>query len=215
MEFESFTRTPCKTISCPHCRHAIEFYHYSGMGGLAPHFYCDTCSNILFREEDHHKIRDREITMDLLDELSEDLPACPCGGQFRSEASPKCPHCKREIKHRDNPQRRLTDPYAIQIKGAHLLKLTNADRNNTVQTNNKDNYNPIQGIGCLLIFMGLMFGSFGLAGLTGLASDVELGFFGLQFNDQPGRIFWIIGCGLVIFLGILLVRRNRPPGQDR
>ena len=209
VKFEVIEREPCKSINCPHCNGVVEFYHYSGMGDLVPHFYCDTCSNILFREEDHHKIRDREISTELLNELSENLPACPCGGQFNSEASPKCPHCKREVKHQEAPLKMLTDPYAIQIKGASLLKPKKSIYKQFVQTENDDDYNSVQGIGCAMIFMGLVCGVFALAGLTGLASHVELGFFGLEFNDQQGRTYWLIGCFLAIVLGALLVRKNR------
>ena len=207
MKFESFSREPCKSINCPHCKGVVEFYHYSGMGDLVPHFYCDTCSNILFREEDHHKIRNREITVALFNELSEKLPACPCGGQFSPEASPKCPHCKRDIKHQETPLKRLTDPYAIQIKGASLLKPTKAIYNKFVQTENDDKYNPVQGIGCALVFMGIIGAVFGLVALSGLVSNVELGFFGIDLNDQPGRIYWLLGCCMAIVLGVLLVRK--------
>jgi hypothetical protein len=207
MKFESFSREPCKSINCPHCKDVVEFYHYSGMGDLVPHFYCDTCSNILFREGDHHKIRNREITMALLNELSEDLPACPCGGQFSPEASPKCPHCKQEIKHQETALKKLTDPYAIQIKGASLLKPKKPIYKQFVQTENDDNYNPVQGIGCALVFMGIIGAIFGLVALSGLVSNVELGFFGIDLNDLPGRIYWVLGCCMSIVLGVLLVRK--------
>jgi hypothetical protein len=207
MKFESFSREPCKSINCPHCKGVVEFYHYSGMGDLVPHFYCDTCSNILFREEDHHKIRNREITVALLNELSDSLPACPCGGQFSPEASPKCPHCKLEIKHQETPLKKLTDPYAIQIKGASLLKPKKPIYKQFVQTENDDNYNPVQGIGCALVFMGIIGAIFGLVALLGLVSNVELGFFGIDLNDQPGRIYWVFGCCMSIVLGVLLVRK--------
>jgi len=122
MKYEAFHREPTRKVACPHCSGLIEFYYYSGMGDLAPHFYCDTCSNILFREKDRQRIRGQEISEDLLQEFTEDLPECTCGGQFRPETNPKCPHCKREIKHQDNAIKRLRDPYAIQVKGACLLK---------------------------------------------------------------------------------------------
>jgi hypothetical protein len=207
MKFESISREPCKSINCPNCKGNVEFYHYSGMGDLVPHFYCNTCSNILFREDDHHKIRNREITVALLNELSKSLPACPCGGQFSPEASPKCPHCKLEIKHQETALKKLTDPYAIQIKGASLLKPKKPIYKQFVQTENDDNYNPVQGIGCALVFMGIIGAIFGLVALSGLVSNVELGFFGIDLNDLPGRIYWVLGCCMSIVLGVLLVRK--------
>jgi uncharacterized paraquat-inducible protein A len=127
MKFESISREPCKSISCPHCKGVFEFYHYSCVGDLTPHFYCDSCSNLFFLEEDRHRIRTHKITEELLNDLSKSLPACPCGGQFSVEARPKCPHCQLEIKHRDTALKRLTNPYAIQVKGAILLKPKKTD----------------------------------------------------------------------------------------
>jgi hypothetical protein len=92
------------------------------MGDLSPHFYCDSCSNILFRENDQKKLNKNDHTEELLNEITKDLPKCLCGGQFKAGANPKCPHCKKEIKHQSNPLQRLSDPYAIQVKGAYLLK---------------------------------------------------------------------------------------------
>jgi len=115
-------RQPCKSINCPSCGEAIKFYHYSGMGGLAPHFYCDTCSNVLFREKDRLKLRQNEPSEELLNEIAKDLPKCICGGQFRAGANTKCPHCRKEVPHQGNPVQRLTDPYVIQLEGAYLLK---------------------------------------------------------------------------------------------
>ena len=54
--------------------------------------------------------------------IAKDLPGCPCGGEFKAGSNPKCPHCGREIEHKDDPLVRLNDPFAIQIKGALLLK---------------------------------------------------------------------------------------------
>jgi hypothetical protein len=142
----------------------------------------------LFREDDHHKIRNREITVALLNELSKSLPACPCGGQFSPEASPKCPHCKLEM-------------------GASLLKPKKPIYKQFVQTENDDNYNPVQGIGCALVFMGIIAAVFGLVALLGLVSNVELSFFGIELNDQPGRIYWVLGCCMAIVLGVLVVRK--------
>jgi hypothetical protein len=76
-----------------------------------------------------------------------------------------------------------------------------------VQTENDDNYNPVQGIGCALVFMGIIAAVFGLVALLGLVSNVELSFFGIELNDQPGRIYWVLGCCMAIVLGVLVVRK--------
>jgi hypothetical protein len=122
MEYIQEKRKPCASTNCPHCNRIIKYYHYSGMGDLAPHFYCDSCSNIFYRESDRVKIYGKDLTEELLFEIIKDLPKCICGGQFKAGANPKCPHCKKELKHQDNPIQRLGDPYAIQLEGAYLLQ---------------------------------------------------------------------------------------------
>jgi hypothetical protein len=122
MKFKREKRESVKSISCPHCDGIIEYYNYSGMGDLAPHFYCDLCSNIFFRESDRTKIYGKDLTEELLSEITEDLPRCICGGQFKAGANPKCPHCKKDLDHKHNPVQRLADTYVIQVKGAYLLQ---------------------------------------------------------------------------------------------
>ena len=122
MKFTLDTRQCPKSTHCPHCNEVIEFYHYSGMGNLAPHFYCDSCSNIFFREKDRMILNNNEPTEEILNEITKDLPKCICGGQFKAGANPKCPHCKKEIEHSSSQVQRLSDPCAIQIKGAYLLR---------------------------------------------------------------------------------------------
>jgi hypothetical protein len=122
MKYKRTKQRPCSVINCPHCNGRIEFYYYSGMGGLAPHFYCDSCSNILFRDEDRKKLYGNKPSKELLEEITKDLPNCICGGRFKAGANPKCHHCKKEIKHKSNPVQRLNDPYVIQNKGAYLLE---------------------------------------------------------------------------------------------
>jgi hypothetical protein len=214
MEFEAIKRAPFKSMNCQHCKGIVEFYHYSGMGDLAPHFYCDSCSNILFREEDSKKLYNCELTEELFDEITKDLPACTCGGKFRAEANPKCPHCKQEIKHQDSPLNRLRDPYAIQLKDAYLLKPSKVSHEQTDQSSQEENHNPVQGIGCLLVFMGIMGATVGLLGLSGLVSNVELGFFGIELNDQAGRVYWVIGCVISILLGAFIAKKSQGP-KDR
>ena len=209
VKFEAIKREPCKSMNCPHCNGVVEFYHYSGMGDLAPHFYCDSCSNILFREEDSRKLCNYELTEDLFDEITKDLPACTCGGQFRAETNPKCPHCGQEIKHHDSSLNRLRDPYAIQLKDAYLLKPSKVSHEQADQSSQEENYDPVQGIGCLLVFMGIMGATVGLLGLSGLVSNVELGFFGIELNDQAGRVSWVIGCVISIMLGGFMVKKSR------
>ena len=112
---------PVASIPCPHCALDIRYYHYSGMGDLAPHFYCDTCSNLYFSPRHRDLLRARAPSLELLRLIERELPACPCGGRFVPGSNPKCPHCGREVEHQSDPVERLTDPYAIQVEGARFI----------------------------------------------------------------------------------------------
>lgn len=88
------------------------------MGGVCPHFYCDRCSNVFHRRADYDRIYGREATHELLEEITADLPACPCGGQFAPGTNPKCPACGGEIAHELPAVDRLHDPQAIVVESA-------------------------------------------------------------------------------------------------
>ena len=57
--------------------------------------------------------------------------------------------------------------------------------------------------------MGIMGATVGLLGLSGLVNNVELGFFGIDLNDQVGRVYWVIGCVISILLGGFMVKKSR------
>lgn len=116
------TREPTERIDCPHCAGVVRYYAYSDAGALSPHFYCDRCSNVVWRARDHAFLRGREApTPGLLRKIASDLPVCPCGGRFRPGTNPKCPHCERELAHQRTPEDRLFDAYVIQLEGAALF----------------------------------------------------------------------------------------------
>ncbi len=74
---------------------------------------------------------------------------------------------------------------------------------------NRDNReNTAQGIGCLLLFMGLIAATFGLAGLIGVAPHLELNFFGLALNDMRGRTYWVLGSLAVALAGFFFFAAN-------
>jgi hypothetical protein len=73
----------------------------------------------------------------------------------------------------------------------------------------------IQGIGCLLIFMGIVGAIFGMAGLFGIINNLELIFFGIDLNSQHERVYWIIGSFASICIGILLIRiKSKQPNKS-
>lgn len=92
------------------------------MGDLAPHFYCTRCSNVFFRESDAERIRLEPDTPHLLQSISATLPSCPCGGEFLPDQHPKCPRCGTAIPNRFDAVQRLSDPYAVLVEGAVLLR---------------------------------------------------------------------------------------------
>jgi hypothetical protein len=106
---------------CPNCGREYGYYWFSGMGDIAPHFYCDRCSNVYFREAHRRLLYEREASRQLVDEIASSLPDCPCGGRFLPGAGPKCPHCRFEFQHQDDPVKRLDDPHAILVGRAALL----------------------------------------------------------------------------------------------
>jgi len=87
------------------------------MSDIAPHFYCDKCSNAIHREADKEVSWDNQ-TEEVLDAIAKSLPECSCGGRFRPDANPKCPKCFTEFKHSATALKRLTDPHVILIDGA-------------------------------------------------------------------------------------------------
>ena len=129
---------PSNQTTCPHCRNVVRFYRFSGMGDVAPHFYCNTCSNVYWSETHARLVRERAASPELLAEIERTLPDCPCGGHFKSGANPKCPHCGTEMPHQHGPVPRLSDPYAIVVDGALLV----TDGNGCQQSHARDRRKP-------------------------------------------------------------------------
>jgi hypothetical protein len=119
LKYQSYK--PCRDMDCPFCGKKISFYFFSGMGDMAPHFYCSHCSNVLFRDSDRDLLYKNRASKKLLQKIEATLPECRCGGRFTPGANPKCPHCKEEFDHQDGPVKRLNDPYAVVVKGAKLV----------------------------------------------------------------------------------------------
>lgn len=111
---------PSSETDCPSCGKTVKFYSFRGMGDMAPHFYCNKCSNVIFRESDRELLYTNEPNAQLLQTIVATLPTCKCGGKFEPNQNPKCPHCGSEMAHQSNAIARLTDPYAIIVEGAYL-----------------------------------------------------------------------------------------------
>ena len=116
------THAPTASTPCPGCGKGIAHYRFSSMGDMAPHFYCDRCSNLFFRQSDADRLRTEPVGEELLRRIAATLPECPCGGHFRPGENPKCPHCGSAIPNRLDPVQRLTDPFAVIVEGAALVQ---------------------------------------------------------------------------------------------
>ena len=104
-------------MTCPKCQHAVPAWKASGMSECWPHFYCDRCSNAIYRKGDQ-RIACTERSGAIVERIAATLPHCPCGGRFVPAANPKCPLCRTEFTHQDDAVRRLTDPHVIVLNGA-------------------------------------------------------------------------------------------------
>jgi hypothetical protein len=109
------------SMLCPSCRRESPAWRSSGMSDLAPHFYCDRCSNALRRRSDAQLIHGEELSFELVERVGEQLPDCPCGGRFCPGANPNCLHCGAEFTHQNDPVQRLLDPHVILLDGSCLL----------------------------------------------------------------------------------------------
>lgn len=105
------------TMQCPKCSHITNAWQSSGMSECYPHFYCTKCSNVIHRTKDKDLIYNGN-SQDLLDQISSDLPKCPCGGQFQPNENPKCSNCNEQFTHQGSEIERLSDPHMIVVDGA-------------------------------------------------------------------------------------------------
>ena len=83
---------------CEHC--AAEFEYgiiHSGFNDSA-YAYCEKCGRTAvldgWKLPAGTKVR---IHQAISKEAEEELEPCECGGRFRHGASPRCPHCRREL----------------------------------------------------------------------------------------------------------------------
>lgn len=103
---------------CQKCKGIIYYNCYDSFANLYPHFYCNTCSNVLWREEDYKKVQKNALSTKLLITINTSLPNCPCGGRFQIDANPKCPNCHVEIIHKIDFLDRLKDANVLVIEKA-------------------------------------------------------------------------------------------------
>jgi len=106
---------------CLFCKFKFKFMRHSSMSLLYPHFYCDSCSKVIFRRSDFDKLMVHDKTPWLVEEIVKTLPPCRCGGSFTSKACPKCPKCKCELSCCNNELDCLSNLYLVVISGAKVF----------------------------------------------------------------------------------------------
>jgi len=121
---DQFARRPTQETACPSCEEMIPFYRFGGMSEMYPHFYCDACSNVYFSRAHHAALVEGRADAAMLQKIGSELPRCPCGGQFRPGANPKCPACRAELPHRLDAEARLLDPFAVLVDGAVVCQVS-------------------------------------------------------------------------------------------
>lgn len=107
-----------KQRACPSCHHSFSFWHTSAMSECAPHFYCERCSNVIWRERDREAVARLGPKPETAAAIVASLPACGCGGRFSADSAPKCPACGFLFRHQHSVAYRLQDPHVILIAGA-------------------------------------------------------------------------------------------------
>ena len=83
-------------VHCPNCDGLTPAWISSEMSSSFPHFFCDTCSNVIHREADQALVWD-EKSQELLDQIAATLPDCICGGKFAPNCGPICSHCNEQV----------------------------------------------------------------------------------------------------------------------
>ena len=104
-------------VSCPDCDGLTPAWRSSGMSNCFPHFFCNTCSNVIHRQSDRELVW-QEKSQDILDRIAETLPNCACGGAFAPNCGPKCMHCNAQIPIVTDAVDYLHNPNMIVIHGA-------------------------------------------------------------------------------------------------
>lgn len=111
-------------VSCPSCNGLTPAWRSSGMSNCFPHFFCDSCSNVIHRQSDQDLVW-HDKSQELLDKIAETLPSCDCGGRFAPNGGPKCSHCKAEIPIVADPIAYLHNPNMIVVDGACVFSDVN------------------------------------------------------------------------------------------
>ncbi|PKF76455.1 hypothetical protein CW749_26945 [Vibrio sp. vnigr-6D03] len=104
-------------LRCNQCDGLTPAWRSSGMSQCFPHFYCDTCSNVIHRVSDQRLVWS-DKSQAILEQITNTLPKCSCGGQFAPNRGPNCKHCHAEIPIVRDAVEYLHNPNMIVVDGA-------------------------------------------------------------------------------------------------
>jgi hypothetical protein len=84
---------------CEHCSKEFGYYLVHNGFGDSAYAYCDRCSYTVHLSG--WSKTPAGVRLQIQRKISQDvepfLKPCPCGGSFRADAGPRCPHCHRTI----------------------------------------------------------------------------------------------------------------------
>jgi len=85
---------------CDQCQKTFKYrIVHNGFGDTA-YAYCDRCGMIALLSCWNSQLPKNvklQVHQNITPDIEPFLKPCPCGGQFKSGASPRCPHCHTEL----------------------------------------------------------------------------------------------------------------------
>src|SRR5215472_4842743 len=83
--------------TCEHCLQAFAYRLVHNGFGDSAYAYCDQCGGTVTVDawSQHPSNLHLQYQRPLSKGAEPFLKPCPCGGSFRADANPRCPHCKK------------------------------------------------------------------------------------------------------------------------
>jgi hypothetical protein len=82
------------------CEHCGESFHYEIVHNgfnLSSYAYCDTCGRTALLTQADGRMPVGSCCRMISCDVEPRLRRCECGGHFRANASPRCPHCRKPL----------------------------------------------------------------------------------------------------------------------
>lgn len=85
---------------CEHCGQKFAYYLLHNGFGDSAYAYCDSCEYAAILSGWHESIpagAGLKVHQRILPSVEAFLKPCPCGGKFKADAGPRCPHCHQVL----------------------------------------------------------------------------------------------------------------------